>query len=240
MRTLKYLFIPLFVLTLVSCSDDDENCLRPFGDKITKEYVFTEEIRGLEIEVPATTFLSQGETQKFIAEGHENILDKLRFNISGDVLDIEWNIDCVHSSAELDFDVTLDKIEEITIISSGNVYGQNHFVLDDIDLNIVGSGNMDLSLTADEIRSQITGSGKLELEGESQEFITTIAGSGNIRAFDLETEKAKIVIAGSGNVYITVLDELEITISGSGNVYYQGNPEIDLTITGSGSLINAN
>lgn len=232
--------VAIIFICLHSCSEDDKHCISPLGDIVTEEYVFQSDIKGLEIDIPADTYLKQGPSQEIVSEGHENILDLLNFHLQDEILNIGLNHHCIQSMGTLDFNVTLEDIERLSIISSGNINGENTFEVNELDMYILGSGNIDLVLDAEEIETEIIGSGKFYLEGFTEELKSTILGSGNLNAFPLTSEIAEINITGSGNVYVNVVDTLIVNISGSGNVYYKGNPVVIATITGSGKIENRN
>ena len=52
-----------------------------------------------------------------------------------------------------------------------------------------------------------------------------ISGSGKVKAEDLQVNDFEARISGSGNVYISVIEEITANISGSGSVYYAGDPD---------------
>ncbi|MEW6735483.1 MAG: DUF2807 domain-containing protein, partial [Acidobacteriota bacterium] len=64
-----------------------------------------------------------------------------------------------------------------------------------------------------------------------------ISGSGDFSGEQLHTEKAAVVINGSGDTDVYVTEELSAAVNGSGDINYYGNPKvIDQKISGSGSI----
>ena len=110
------------------------------------------------------------------------------------------------------------------------------------DLNAItveGSANVNSSrLYTDNLEINIYGSGDIELAGRVEKQLIQISGSGNYSAKDLESRECVIEISGSGDSVINVNDSLDITISGSGDVSYIGNPSINQAISGSGDVRN--
>ncbi|MGD8676710.1 MAG: DUF2807 domain-containing protein, partial [Desulfobacterales bacterium] len=82
----------------------------------------------------------------------------------------------------------------------------------------------------------INGSGSMVLTGKTAEYQATINGSGDIRAFNLESKKASVSIAGSGDCSLCASESLTAFISGSGDVIYTGNPRVEGRVKGSGSV----
>ena len=136
--------------------------------------------------------------------------------------------------------ITIPEIRELTIAGSGEIFGENVFLVEDAELRISGSGNMDLAMEGDDFEVAITGSGNIKLEGLADELDIKITGSGDIAAFKLDALRARIEITGSGNAEVQVQDELDVKISGSGDVRYKGTPSLDINISGSGRVVDAN
>jgi len=67
-----------------------------------------------------------------------------------------------------------------------------------------------------------------------------IAGSGEFKGLGLNSYKAKVDIAGSGNASIVALNKLEAKVAGSGVVSYSGEPELKVDIIGSGKINKIN
>ena len=239
----NYFFYLLIVLTASNCgiADDDGlfSCVKGEGDVITKELVMSE-FKEVKLETSACVYITQGSEFEVIVKGQQNVIDELERDVRDDRWEIEFD-DCVKDHEDLIIYITMPVINYLGISGSGKIYGENIFTVDNLDLNISGSGDMDIAVEgATDIESKISGSGKILLEGDSERTIIKISGSGDYRAFDLNTEKAYIDISGSGDAEVRVADFLEIDISGSGDVYYKGNPELDIDISGSGRVVDSN
>ncbi|WP_394330779.1 GIN domain-containing protein [Pedobacter psychrophilus] len=65
---------------------------------------------------------------------------------------------------------------------------------------------------------------------------TYISGFGDVNAKNLISDKSKVKIAGSGNVYLNTKEELNATVLGSGSVRYKGSPKVITNKVGSGSV----
>ena len=229
------------MITSCGIADDDGlfNCERGEGEKVARTLDITD-FSGVELDIAADVYITQGDTYEVIAEGQDNILNELEARVEGNVWHIKFD-DCVRNYDGLDIFITMPEIDYLSVDGSGDIIGENFFEIEDIEMKICGSGNIDIGIEeGDDIDAKISGSGKIKLEGTAQKLDFKISGSGDLRAFDLELEKADINISGSGDAEVFVTDDLDIKITGSGDVYYKGNPDIDVSITGSGDVVNAN
>lgn len=247
MKTFKwsFLFTALGIsLLMPACFidiDDDDNffgCVNGNGPIVSVDLDLPE-IDAIHFTLPGQVFVTQGSPQSVRIEAKQNIIDELELNVVNGL----WRIDtdrCVKDIDDFTVFITLEDITELSISGSGDIVSENFLVVGDIIVRINGSGDMDLGLEADDIEADITGSGNMVIEGSGDFFDSRISGSGDVRAFDLEVNRAKFDITGSGDAEITVFDDLDVRISGSGDVKYKGNPSVDVVITGSGRVVDAN
>lgn len=234
----------LMALTLNSCIIDFDgdgignNCIRGSGPSVV-EVLNMNEFDGLSLRVSANVFITQGPVFEVRAEGQANVIRELELDVRNGFWEIEFDR-CVRNEDDLRIYITMPVITELQISGSGDIFGENIFITDDIDLRVSGSGNMDLALEADDINATISGSGDIRLEGTADDLNIQVAGSGDVFAFDLAASSADVNIRGSGDVEVFLSSALDVRISGSGDVFYKGNPLIDSRISGSGRIIDAN
>jgi len=247
MKLLKFKWLMMaFALTLTASScfidiDDDDGifgCVDGDGP-IVEEVLALSDFSGISLNLPIQVIVKQGDIQEVRVEGKQNIIDELERDIRNGVWEIETR-DCVRDIGNMKIFVTIPEIRELTIAGSGEIFGENVFIVQDIELRISGSGDMDLAMEGDDYDVVITGSGNIKLEGLADELDLKITGSGDVAAFKLDALRARIEITGSGNAEVQVQDELDVKISGSGDVRYKGNPSLDVSISGSGRVVDAN
>jgi hypothetical protein len=239
----KSLFLFLLgALTLTGCWIDDDTdvfgCVNGAGP-IVSETLTLPDFDAIVINMAADVFLTQGDEQSVTVEAKANIIDEIERRVSGGVWEIETDR-CVRDADQVTIFITIPNLRMVRVAGSGDVVGETHFTVGDIKLEISGSGDIDLGLTADDVEAKISGSGNIMLDGQADELDITISGSGEVRAFDLPVRECAVVISGSGDAEVTVDELLTIRISGSGDVFYRGNPTLDISISGSGDVIDDN
>ncbi|MEM8909468.1 MAG: head GIN domain-containing protein [Bacteroidota bacterium] len=222
-------------------NDDDgafDNCISGRGETISREVSMAEFI-GIKLEIDAEVFVTQGNTQSVLIEAEQNIFNLIELDVQNDIWEIEFD-ECVRDYDDIQIFITLPTIRLLSIAGSGLIRGENLFEVNRIDLDILGSGDIDVAIDALEVDAEIAGSGKMFLEGNAEEFDFETSGSGDFRAFDLSTQEGKVELNGSGDAEVQVANLLDIEINGSGDVYYRGFPALDVQISGSGRVVNAN
>jgi hypothetical protein len=227
----------------------------------TKETRNVSTFKEISFRIPGKLFLTQGSVQKVEIEGNADALKKVEIEVDGDELTIEregswtnWGSD----NEKFNVYITVKDIEGIHVGGSGNLVGQNKFTVANLDLDVSGSGSMQLEANASgKIDADVSGSGNIDFKGTCKEYSSDVSGSGKVLLaatiagtadFDISgsgkievTGTAKLVkagVTGSGKVLAAnlVTDECNVRISGSGSVEINVKNSLDANITGSGSV----
>ncbi len=222
--------VALSILLFSSCSI---TCLPGEGAIVTQE-IDLGLITGVHLNSSVDVELRYGKNQNVEVSGHPNHIELLSKSVSRDT----WTIDFKEKVCTDDFKVyiTLPLIASVDIDGSGDVHSATPLQADDLALEIDGSGNIDLQLSASSISLSIDGSGDVTLKGNAQSMDVDIEGSGNLNARNIEVADADVSIDGSGDATLTVSDKLDASIQGSGSIKYKGNPKVKSSIKGSGEV----
>lgn len=250
--------ILMFSLVFTSC----EKSIFPIsgsGD-IVEKTLSLDEFSKINCASSFNIVVSQGDVQEIKAVGQENIIDRLKTDVSNDTWKAEF-MPGNYKNYELTIYITVVNLSAVSISGSGNVDINSFEPLSDLELSINGSGNIsildtifaetvdisipgsgkiELTSVTNSITTSISGSGKIFVSGETTNQDISISGSGKYNAFDNISENTDVSISGSGSMEITVNGTLDVGISGSGSVYYKGFPNIIQHISGSGSVVNSN
>jgi hypothetical protein len=128
-------------------------------------------------------------------------------------------------------------INAIKVTGSGNVSARGKFSgAEKLDIDIAGSGEVDIEVNTPKVIVDIAGSGNLTLTGETRDAIVNLAGSGNYDGYGLLTENTKIDIAGSGEAFVHADISLDADLVGSGGVSYRGKATVKSNTLGSGRV----
>jgi hypothetical protein len=245
-RQMKTLFVYAGILIvsslLTGCiivNDDDgpDYCVRGNNNEVIREYSL-QRIDGFQTFITGEIYVTQGNEQIIEVEGPANVLDLLEFDVRNGI----WEIDTreCFDNADLRFYLTLEDVEYMGISGSADIISTNTLITNDLELDIFGSGDIDIEVSSDDIQVDVVGSGDVFLYGSGDDLTVNIEGSGDFGTFDFTCNRADINISGSGDVEVTVLDHLDVLISGSGDVAFRGFPSVDQHITGTGRIIDAN
>ncbi|HZY80771.1 MAG TPA: head GIN domain-containing protein [Cyclobacteriaceae bacterium] len=207
-------------------------------------------------------FLKQGSPQKVEFEGDREDIEELDPRVESGKLIIgrdNWN-NWGFSNREnrVTVYITMPNIEGLSVAGSGDMVVEGKITARDLDLNVSGSGNLDIEADASgELDADVSGSGNIAFKGKCRDFDSSVSGSGRVDLEITVTERAlfglsgsgkvrasgsakevKATISGSGEVLAAnlVTDKCDVRISGSGDVEINVNKELDANISGSGTV----
>ena len=177
-------------------------------------------------------------------EGHldikieDNLLPYLVTEVDNGQLKIKWKKGTNISTRKgVVITVQFKSINGVGLTGSGDIVSKDLIKADHFKAAVSGSGDIDLEVESNSLRAAVSGSGDIVLKGSTKSFDAAVAGSGDISAFHLKSDNAEVKVSGSGDVELTVKNELKARVSGSGDISYKGNPKIqDVKVSGSGDV----
>jgi len=103
---------------------------------------------------------------------------------------------------------------------------------------VSGSGDFSANdLRLDQCEIEIYGSGDVQLEGSASEVSVQQSASGDVDLYNLKSGDVDVHTSGSGDVIVYVSGVLKVRLSGSGDVTYKGDPKsVDASASGSGEV----
>lgn len=194
---------------------------------------------GIEISCSADVYVKQGGSQAVNVKADENLLELIKTDVRGDILviDIDGGI---KNAKTLEVYVTVTNLENVKINGSGNIKSEGVIKGIALDIDINGSGDVNLDLDMKSLETSINGSGDADISGVSGEFKLRVAGSGDFSADQLRLTTANIHVQGSGDIKLSGSAEkviIEQSASGDVNLYSLNAVDVDARTNGSGDVV---
>jgi hypothetical protein len=178
-----------------------------------------------------------GTNYEVVVDAESNLIHYIRTSVAGGRLYLDTeNNHCINNSIPVIITVYTPVVDGLDLNGSGSIWASGLYV-DNLYLNISGSGNIEVNADASHLDASISGSGSMDINGVCETSDLSVSGSGNIHAYGMMQDGCQATISGSGNIYVNVNQMLDGKISGSGNIYYKGNPMVYQDISGSGRII---
>lgn len=233
------LVIGLFWVTLITVSCNP--CVTGTGNT-QREDRLVPAFTALDLQCSAQVVIQAKEIadeNKVVVEAQSNLLPLISTRVQGETLEIDME-GCVNSTQTITIYVYVDEMAEITLSGSGNIESTHRLVGNEMELNLDGSGNMNLTLQSNRILVNHMGSGNINLNGNANDIAIEHNGSGDIDALSLQSSDAQVNLNGSGTVSVFGNRNVKLALNGSGSIFYGGKPQsLNTTNNGSGEIHEA-
>jgi len=117
-------------------------------------------------------------------------------------------------------------LKKIVTKGAVDVSTQGKLKVDELQLKIEGSGDLDATVEATALDVQVAGAGDVDITGTAERLNAVVKGAGDIDLKNLIAKKAILRIAGAGNISAHVTEEVDASIAGAGGITVKGNPPV--------------
>jgi len=142
-----------------------------------------------------------------------------------------------HNRPKIPVYITAKSINLIGLSGSGSISFSDGITADFLKLQVRGSGEMEGKVKVSKLESHISGSGNINISGSAESSSVKVTGSGHITARNLVTVTSAVHISGSGNAEINASEKIDAAVRGSGAVSYTGTAtKVISSTSGSGEI----
>ena len=184
--------------------------------------------------------LVKGKEGNISIEGEENLLEYIITEVKNNALivKVENGVNLKTSRNKgIKITIPFEDIEKISLSGSGDVWNTDMIVIDNLSIDLAGSGDIKLTLKTESLTSSVSGSGDIKVVGETKNLETKVTGSGDFHGFELNADNTEASVTGSGDIKVVSNKMLKARVTGSGDIQYKGNPDKeDTKVVGSGSI----
>lgn len=179
---------------------------------------------------------AQGEV---IIEGEESIISLVKMKVSGKKLELKFDSKKgVVQYKKLVVYVPAQGVRYLHLRSSGSIRNKGNLKTKTLNINSEGSGDVVLNhLNTEKIEVQLRGSGDINLSGSTEVFIANLQGSGDISAYKFNADEVNTEIRGSGDIEVYAGKSFVGEVQGSGDIKVKGKPvNVSKNRKGSGNI----
>ena len=209
------------------------------GPLVTKELT-TNSYDGISVTASFYVSLVKGKEGKITIKTQENLLEYISIEVENNELVIQtkkgFNFS-YQKGQKIEITVPIEAISFANLAGSGDIISFIELESQNFKTNLVGSGDIKIMVNCETLVANLSGSGDIKLKGKVKNIELNLSGSGDIEALDVQSENAKAIVAGSGDIEVNCTEFIEAKVSGSGEIKYKGNPKKqDTQVAGSGSI----
>ena len=215
------------------------SCEKGEGPVVEREFSVGT-FNAIELNISETVFVTQDTFTQVLVQGQQNILDLLDIRVRGGILTIDFD-KSVGRHKELEFYITMPDVSLLENKSSGDIVGLNQFFANDMFLTNRGSGDINVNATIlDDLIVDVQGSGSVVTFGTTDDTFVSLNGSGWYNGFGMATNFCTAENNASGTIEVVVDDVLNATVNASGDIRFKGNPLVFANVSGEGGVVNWN
>lgn len=138
-------------LLLSAC--DDLKCIKGNGD-VEQRTLTLQPFSEVEANGDFRVYISQGEPQRVEVKGESNILTELSTRVRNGKWEIEHE-SCVRRAEPVEVYITMPEVEALYLNGSGRIYSENKLVVNELPLQVNGSGKVDLEVDASKVITRV-------------------------------------------------------------------------------------
>ncbi len=228
-RLLTFLFILSPGIALSSCADKMT---------VQQQERNVGQFTGIKVGGAFNVVLSQTGKHKLVIEAEEDLLDRVRTEVKGDVLhiDMEWDWSW-KSNDDITIYIDFKDLESLEISGAADVKGETPIDANDLDISVSGAGDLNLEINAKTIDVTVSGAGDLSISGSTDRQQVRLSGAADYKAQHLKSKYTHAKASGAGSIVVYASEEIEAYASGAGSVKYYGDPEKEKSkASGAGSI----
>ncbi|RFZ85498.1 DUF2807 domain-containing protein [Mucilaginibacter terrenus] len=170
----------------------------------------------------------------------DNLLKYIKTSVEGGKLRI-YSTRNFFGGSNVSVSVGFKHLRALEASGGVEVVGDGHINTGDFDLDLSGSTNVKLDITAARVHTEGSGSTEISLKGQATSHDIDMSGSGTVDALDFVVGKYNIETSGASHCRINVLTDLSVHTSGSSEIEYRGNPSnVNSDKSGSSSITKIN
>jgi len=223
-------------IMMVSCVVKDLKSLSSSNGPIVTESRRIKGFEEIEINGSPTVYYTQADTFSVIVKGPDDLIKNIQTEVSDNKLEVRnrGKFGMVNfmfgDPSELAVYVTSPDLTGIRLNGSGDFISKKRIDSDIIDLELKGSGDIDVKdVICDQCSISLVGSGDIEVGRlEAKEVDATLIGSGDVDMKLRHVDSTNLLLKGAGDISADFNEgclRLECNLKGSGEISLSGRIE---------------
>jgi len=204
---------------------------------VTEETRQVKEFDQIEVSRGMNVYITQGTPAKVVVIADNNLHEAIETEVDGGVLKV-YIKDNIRWAKEKKVMVTVEKLSRVESSSGSNVYSQNQFMAENLELSAGSGANLTMEVNTRYLKADCSAGANIHLSGLAKEAELEGSSGANLKGQDLKTGNCKMRASSGANVYATVSERLEAKASSGGNVNYYGEPTSTEIEHSSGGNVN--
>jgi hypothetical protein len=228
-----FLMAVAMLLLFSSCREIFAKRIRGNGN-ITTQTRSAGQFNSIDVSGSIDVYVRQDSISAVKVEADDNLQQYIETVDDGDVLRIKtregYNI---KSSRQVKVYVSSAMFKKFEASGACDLFSEGKIISSsDINVNLSGSCDATLELSAPKIFADVSGACTVKLKGDTKDFKIEGSGSTDVKCFDLIADNVDLNISGAGDAEVHANSKLVGDISGAASVHYKGSAQTDMHTSG--------
>lgn len=175
-------------------------------------------------------YLTQGDTEKLTLEVKGYDESEIRSTVQNGVLmlmvDRRKNLGMSRRNASIKAYLTFRQLKNLQISGGADVFGQNLFTFENLNLQALGGADVTMKLKANELNLQVSGGADVDLQGSVREFNAVTSGGADLNANGLVAETCTAYAHGGSDMSVNANREITMVAAGASDITYSGSAKV--------------
>ncbi|MGD9930681.1 MAG: head GIN domain-containing protein [Mangrovibacterium sp.] len=173
-------------------------------------------------------FLTQGNSEAIVVEADPDIIDKIITRVEDGTLRIyikdnqNWNWGWNQPRKAY---VTFDDLTTLTASAGSDVYSQNAFKLNELDIEASSGSDIKIAnLTAEFVRVRTSSGSDAEVSGKTVDLVADSSSGSDLDCGNLVAEHVEVSASSGSDATVHVTGSLKARASSGADIRYKGSP----------------
>lgn len=171
------------------------------------------------------TTLRSGADYALQIRADDNVIDRVRAEVSGDTLEIDLDGGVLRATLEAEVTVPAGALQAVAARGASTISGSDRFQAATFDVAAEGASTVTLDLDAQNLTVAAEGASTVELTGAAGALEARAEGASTLQLFDLRATEARVTAEGASTAEVQASASLEADASGASTIRYDGSPD---------------
>jgi len=182
---------------------------------------------GLSISGIFKVIYTQGEPQSVKIETDENLMDKVKTEVHGGILEL-GNKENFNNPTKINVYITAKNLKSLEMSGATKFTVTNKIVTQNLKVELSGIADVSFPLSATNVNCDLSGATKLELQGTADQLTVDASGTAKLNAAKFEVKNVKADASGAVNVTVNATISVSLDASGVSNIKYVAHDKLQI------------
>ncbi len=220
----KILILPVAIVFITGLINSCSMFCEKGKGGVTTRNVDISDFDKIEISGRAKVFLEQSQTTSVSYKIDSNLVDLIKFEVSGSKLEI-YESKCISKTTAYEIYISTPNLYFLGLSESVALAGKNIIMSEKIYIKTSGVSSVDLKMNIDKIEIDARDKSSLKVSGRALDMDIDAEDASKLDASSLQTKKVYVDISQSAVCELNVSDKIKGDVADSGKLFYKGNPK---------------